>query len=523
MKHAQAVVAAGSPGTARVAAEILARGGNAVDAACAACLATSAHEPVLTSLAGGGVMLVHDAASGQAHIIDFFSNAPGLGRAEDGGRDFEPVTVDFGGAKQVFHVGRAAAAVPGTLPGLAIAHQRFGRLPVEELIEPACTALRRGVVLDAFQASTFGLLHPILTRSEGTRAIYAPGGRQLQAGDRFANPALADTLQAMARVGLARFVEQELGPLLLRDFGVAAGGGLTAEDLRHYQVRVLEPRRGRYRGVDIATHAWPSHGGTLMLTMLSLLEAIDLPALGRASDAFLAALVAAQRTASAVKSAGRDPLAGDGLEAWRAHFEALRTGAAVPSTRDLTGPGHTTHISVIDAQGNAAAVTISYGEGCGHMLGDTGIVLNNFMGEDDLHPAGFFTVEAGTRLQTNMCPTRVIAGDRLMVLGSGGANRIRTAIAQVLLNLIDFGMSPAEAVNAGRLHVEDGVVNAEVFDLSEAVTRLDALAAGDQVLCFERPSMFFGGVHLALRHADGRVEGAGDPRRSGHVEIVECP
>jgi len=516
------VVAAGAPGTAEAAAEILRQGGNAVDAACAACFATSAYEPVLTSLAGGGVMLVRDAARGETSLIDFFSNAPGLGAPAGAERDFQPVTVDFGSAQQIFHIGRAAAAVPGTLLGLGVALERHGSLPLAAVVAPAVTALRQGVSLDRFQAWTFNLLGPIVTHSSSTRACYAPGGTPLGEGERFRNPALADTLQVMAADSIAGYYTKVLAPMLLEEFGPAAGGGLTAQDLERYQVERRQPLVRRYRGASLSTHPWPAQGGTMVSSMLALLEAVDLHALDRGGVEHLRALSAAMRSADEIKLSRRDPFAGGDLACWHERFEALRAGATGPTAPPPRGMGSTTHISVIDAEGNAAAVTISYGEGCGYTLGDTGIVLNNFMGEDDLHPDGFFVVQPGLRLATNMCPVALEHEGRLVVLGSGGANRIRTAIAQVICNLVDFGLSPENAVTAGRLHVEGGSVNAEIFDLPGGAAALGAVArTGEEIAAFDTHNLFFGGVHLALRDSDGSFAGAGDPRRTGHVVLVD--
>lgn len=514
------MVAAGAHGTAQVGAETLRRGGNAVDAVVAACVATAAFEPALTSLAGGGVMLVVDGATGRPTIVDFFSNVPGLGTGPTSAIDFSPVTVDFGAAKQVFQIGRGAAAVPGTLLGLGKALARFGRLSMQEVVAPTCAHLRSGVELDAFQASTFKLLEPILTHSAEARSVFAPAGRLLDVGETFRNVATADVLEDLAAVGVDAFCKGPVAEQLIADYGPRVGGKITEQDIANYRVIFSQPLERSYRDAVLATHFWPSHGGTLVAAMLALFEDLDIGAMGRGTPVYLATLGAAMRVCDEIKHAGMNPFDADHLNRWRARFAELRADPHQRRERQAQGRGSTTHISAIDGDGNGASVTVSYGEGCGHMLGNTGMMLNNFMGEGDLHPDGFFSSPPGERLPTNMCPTAVKRGGGLIMLGSGGANRIRTAIAQVLVNLIDFGCEPLAAVEAGRLHIEDGVVNAEVFDLPDADRILAAIAGDDEVQTSLTPNLYFGGVHLAARDAGGVCSGAGDPRRSGSVVVV---
>lgn len=512
------VVAAGAAGTAQAGAQMLRRGGNAVDAVCAACFATAAYEPALTSLAGGGVMLVYEAADDNTTLIDFFSNAPGLGLDPPAQLDFAPVTVDFGAAKQVFHIGRGAVAIPSTLLGLGTALDRFGSLPLDQVVTPACAALRQGVRLDAFQARTFAMLAPILTHSASVRRHFAPMGRVLREGEVYRNDLIAQTLEACADVGPQRFWRERLTPLLVEAFGPARGGLLGEEDLGSYRVELRRPLGARYRQARLWTHAWPAHGGTMIAAMLALLEPFDLSVLVPGSTAHWRLVAAAQRVAEQIKASGDNPFDGAAMDRWHAHMQTqLEQPADAPP--QPAGPGHTTHVSAMDSAGNAACVTISYGEGCGHAVGETGLVLNNFMGEADLHPLGFHKVPAGVRLATNMSPTLLEHRGCRYAMGSGGAERIRSALAQVQCNLVDFGMSPDQAVRAPRLHVEPGVLNAETFGGVEV--DLHALAGSDRVVQSTEPNLFFGGVHLVGRTATGELLGAGDPRRSGAVVWVD--
>jgi gamma-glutamyltranspeptidase/glutathione hydrolase len=225
------------------------------------------------------------------------------------------------------------------------------------------------------------------------------------------------------------------------------------------------------------------------------------------------------QVADEARSDGRAAIEPPRLDGWRARFDAVRAApglAVAPSA----GSGSTTHVSVIDADGNAAAITFSYGEGNGHVIDGTGIVMNNLMGEEDLFPAGFGTAPRGERLTTMMSPTLLLAPDGgIVVIGTGGANRIRTAIVQTISLLWDRGCEPERAVGTARLHYESGVLNAEVFDLDDAGASLDALGAA-RVVRFPEPSLFFGGVHMVERSASGELRGAGDPRRGGVCRAV---
>lgn len=523
MSVTHGAVAAGSRYTAQAGIEVLREGGNAVDAVVAACLGTAAGEPALTSLAGGGVLLFYDAKQDSVSFCDFFTNGPGLGRPPGRGMEFLPVELWFGPAKQVFHIGRGAAAVPGVLQGLFSSLERWGRLPLKEVVKPACGMLRQGTVLDEYQAGCFTLLERILTHSREVEAIFAPEGKMLEAGSLFRNPDLADTLEAMANGDWRGFYEHELIPAILERFGVDEGGLITRRDLENYQVEFLAPLCRSYRGHRAYMSPPPAAGGTLIGLSLALLEGGDLLAEGWGGPGHLKALLNAMRVVEASRLEEGSPIEEASLERWQDRFGQLMKGGGTPlPALPEQGGGSTTHISVIDGEGNCAAVTLTYGEGNGYILGNTGIIMNNMMGEEDLHPQGFHQAPPGKRLSTMMSPTLLRAPDGgITILGTGGANRIRTAILQVLINLIDFAMSPEEAVCACRLHWDNRVLNAEVFGLPRGRGLLkDLLLQGEELVAFDRRDMFFGGVHLVRRTAGGELSGSGDPRRSGTCLVI---
>jgi gamma-glutamyltranspeptidase / glutathione hydrolase len=507
MGKQKAVVAAGHELTARAAAEIIEDGGNAFDACIAGVLMAFVAEAVFSSPGGGGFLMARRAESDAVHLFDFFVETP-LKRRPAGEVAFHPIHADFGPAKQEFHIGLGSTATPGIVPGLFAMHQALCRLPMQRLAEPAAQAARAGFPLSAFQAYLFTVIAPILTASPGVAAIFAPGGTLLKAGETFRNEGLAETLAWLAEDGPRLFVDGDVGQAIVaqsRDLG----GHLTAKDLRAYRVELREPLYWQHAGATVALNPPPAASGALIAFGLAFLEA--LAESGRAIDA--QALHQAMRATNDARAAHGDGLAeqlAGGVLA-REMREAARHPAAYRGT---------THISVIDGDGNAAAASLSNGEGNGYCVGKFGFMLNNMLGEEDLAASGLDSWREGTRLSSMMAPTIILDRDgSVTALGTGGSNRIRTAILQVAVNLLDGGASLEEAVEAPRLHVErDGTTSFEpgFSEHVEAAFR----SLGEQAHAWPERNLFFGGVHAARRHADGGVEGAGDPRRQGVALIV---
>ncbi len=521
-------ISGGSATTVAAGAEALASGGNAIDAIVAACFATAVGEPTLTSLAGGGVLLHRD-PSGKVTIGDFFANAPGLsGRVPDQ-RDFRQVRVDFGPAVQEFHIGAAAAAVPGILPGLCAAAQRWGRLPLHALVAPACRGLRDGVPLEAFGARDSALLAPILLSSASGRRRFSVSGRVIGEGDVIRCPELADTLEALARMGWHDYQAQVLAPALLQTCGTEAGGLLSREDLDHYEVRFQEPLVVEYRSHRVFLPGPPAAGGSMIANMLSFLEQVPASEL-QEGIARAQSLAAAMKLADEVRAVASNAEPGETVASpwqekgdWHDRFARTRRDPLGGSNGSSRGRGSTTHISAIDDEGRCAGITFSYGEGNGQSVGNTGILMNNLMGEEDLFDAQVGIWPPGKRLATMMSPTLIESpastGDHdLCVLGSGGANRIRTAIVQLISNLLDGTQPVEQAVQAPRLHFENGVLNYENLD-DFANLPWQELGA-DRLVSFEPGNMFFGGTHVVRRGAEGEFTAAGDPRRGGTYRSV---
>ena len=486
----QVTVASGHPATTAAAIEVLAAGGNAIDACVAAGFVASVAEPTLTSLAGGGFLLVRTAA-GEEVLFDFFVDTPGLGiepLPAPHDLDFEEVRIQFNHAHQSFHVGLGSVAVPGCLAGWLHAHHRVGRLSFADVTAPARRLAERGVEVNAQQADLLRILAPILTRTPEAAAIVAPGGRLLEAGDRLVNDELASFLAAVDERGFsAPPLAQEIGSAM------AVGGGLlSAADLAHYQVVERAPLAVSWRGHRLLTNPPPAFGGELVaLGLLELEERAGWPAtVGSAEHAI--ALTEAMVVSEGVRAAGTV----------RAELARRRSS------------GGTTHISVADADGNAASMTTSNGEGSGWLLPGTGVMANNMMGEDDLHPGGFLATPPGQRVSSMMAPSMVLAPDGTVVLvaGSGGSKRIRSALVQVVSAAIDQGRPLRDAVLAPRLHWDGERLQVEPGWSDAALT---ALAERWELNEWPECDLYFGGVHAV---EPGR-SAVGDPRRGGAAQV----
>ena len=515
---ARGAVAAGHPDTAAAAREILAEGGNAFDAALAALCASCFAEPVLASLGGGGFLLARR-AEGRARLYDFFVDTPQVRRPE-ADIEFHPILADFGTATQEFHIGRGAIATPGLVKGLFRCHRELGRLPIARLFEPAIRLGREGVRLRAVDAYLFSVVGPILLAQPDGRALYGPGdGRLFGEGEVLRQTALADTLEVLAREGDALFYRGEIAQGIAR-FCAEGGGQVTARDLADYEVEAREPLETRYRGARILLNPPPSSGGILVAFALELLAGHEVAALGEAERVALLAEVMALTNRARIEAGLREALDDPQQDA---AARMLEPALLARYAREIKGrPAAlrgTTHISVADAEGNLAALSVSNGEGCGHLLPGTGIMLNNMLGEEDLNPSGFHAWREGQRMTSMMCPCIAESPEgTLTALGTGGSNRIRTAVLQVLLKALDLGRSLHQAVEAPRLHVEGGTASIESGYGAGALEALEARA--ERLAKWPRHNLFFGGVHAVARRADGSFDAAGDPRRGGCTDIA---
>ncbi len=506
-KYHKAIVASGHQLVSEAAAVILHQGGNAFDAVAAAGFASAVVEQTLTSLGGGGFLLGHSAYHGRDLFFDFFVDTPGRGRKNKvENPDFFPVTVQFSGAPQVFHVGLASVAVPGIAKGLLHTHKRLGRMSLKEVIAPAVT-YARGHVLNSFQSSFLRLLYPIMTQSSVGRELYGSEDHFVGCGDQIINTAMADFLERLAEDEGDGFYRGDIAAAMASDME-EKGGLLTREDLSAYRVIERSPLQVDYRGARFCTAPLPSVGGSLIALSLSRYSLEEKPSYNWGSKDYL------HRTLAVMKEV--EHLRRQGITGF-ADLEEESAGGTVEDIADLRLFSRgTTHISIADREGNCAAMTCSNGEGSGYFAPNTGVMLNNMMGEDDLHPAGFHCSPPGQRVASMMSPSMLIRdGVVELVIGSGGSKRIRTAIAQVLHQVVDFGRGLQQAVTAPRLYLDEHCLQVEPGFTADALQDLAV-----DVNVWQDLDVYFGGVHAVI---PGR-EGAGDPRRGGYViEIRENP
>jgi len=506
--------AAGHHETAKAAQVTLQEGGNAFDAALAAMLTACVAEPVLASLGGGGFLLGH-MANGHSTLYDFFTQTPHTKLVESE-IDFHPIMADFGAAQQEFHIGLGSIATPGMIAGLFAIHRDLCRLPLDVIMEPAKQAARNGVRLNSFQHYISTVVCPIINANPASRKLHenaARPGELAIKNDLVIHSEFADLLDALAEEGEALFYQGELGQQLTKAC-CEQGGYLRMQDLEHYQVVQRKPLCFHYRGNRILTNPAPSIGGTLIAFTLSLLESVDLNRYPADSIEHLQLLAHAMRLTQQLRHKESIDQHING-----AYADSLIKGPLLESYRQ-TLKEHavctrgTTHISIVDADNNFASMTLSNGEGSGYVLPGTGIMLNNMLGEEDLNPHGFHQWPENRRIASMMSPTMAFAADgRAIAVGSGGSNRIRSAIAQVLINLLDFNMGLNDAVEHSRIHFESGLLNIESDPSQQTINMLEN--EFNQLKQWPDKNLFFGGTHCVMRDKKGDSHAKGDSRRGG--------
>jgi gamma-glutamyltranspeptidase / glutathione hydrolase len=517
MASERGVVAAGHPLTAEAGAQVLREGGNAVDAAICAVLTSFVTESQLTGFGAGGFMLIHE--GGEDTLVDFFVAAGGADGVERRA-ELVPIPVYFDETPQTFNCGAASCGVPGTATGLEHIHERFASMPLSRLAEPGIRLGREGVTLTKEAEYFHEILHPIITSTPDAAALYTPEGKQLVEGDVFRYPEMSDALERFAAEGAEPFYRGDIARAVC-DWVRERGGTLGMDDMAAYEPIERRPVSARFRGYDVLTNPPPSSGGILIAYSLGVLERLgDRSGVGE--------LVAASEAANARRTDDFH----EGLHdpAYVERFMAADLDAVASGIRDgdwvgghsgAGGPGErlgsTTHLAVLDADGNCASVTCSNGTGSGVVVPGTGVHVNNMLGEEDLNPHGFHKIPPGRRVSSMMAPTVALRdGEVMLGLGSAGSNRIRSAILQAVVRVLDDEMDAGDAVRAGRLHFEAGTVQAEPGVDEEGLADLDR--RGVPVVRWKRLNLYFGGVQAVARDPQsGELTGGGDPRRGGAV------
>jgi gamma-glutamyltranspeptidase/glutathione hydrolase len=522
---------------AQVGVDILKNGGNAIDAAVAIGFALAVSYPRAGNIGGGGFMVVH-LADGNDTTIDYRETAPA-------GIDAKSFLDESGNADPGKSRDSALAiGVPGTVAGLALAEQKYGsgKFTLAELITPAIAMARDGIAVTDDTADSLPNVRVRLSRWPASAKIFFKAdGSALGPGDRLVQSDLADTLETIAREGPHAFYQ---GPVAEKIAAAvqAAGGVMTADDLKSYQAIERMPVRGSYRGYDVISMPPPSSGGIELIEMLNILEGYDLGSIARANAAqALHLMIEAMKRAYADRAlflGDPDRVANpvslltskNYAAGWRAGIDPVHaTAAADIRAGEVTQPEgrNTTHFSVVDRFGNAVAntYTLNFSYGVGLVAEGTGILLNNEL--DDFaakayapNAYGLVGAEAnapgpGKRPLSSMTPTIVLKdGKPFLVTGSPGGSRITTTVLQIIVNVIDRGMDIAAAVAAPRLHeqwlpdqvyVEPGITDDIVA----------ALAAGGDKVVPQRP---FTSANSIMITPEAFV-GAADPRTRGALAV----
>ena len=526
------VVVAPQPLAAEVGAEILRAGGTAHDAAVATALVQTVTDPFMCGIGGIGVAQVYDALSQEAAIIDFYGRVGSRARADQWAKaarrsaEGKTYVKDFPN-----HLGYGSILVPGTVAGLAALHARGGRLPWRELVAPAARIAREGFPFYAYITDYFLETHqyprgehvpPFDRFIRATPAMAAlwhgPDGRLFGVGDHFANPDYAATLDQLAGAGPDDFYRGALAERIAADF--AANDALvTADDLADCRAVIRPPLRGSYRGHEIATG---SPGGATILQTLNILEGYDLGSIAHGSTAHLHLVASAMRLAFGDRAQLSGDLAQDEAAIARlvskeraAELRERIARADLPTTEATPTPG-TTHLTVADRHGNVVAMTHTLALGSGVVTPGLGFQYNNGMHSFDPLPGKPNSIAPGKPRLSAMSPTIVFRDGRpLAALGSPGSNAIVNAVAQVVSNLLDFGLDPAAAVAAPRIHCEGGATLLESRTPRSVAAALAALGHQPQPRPFAYDSLQ-GRIQLVVAAGEGWV-GASDPRRDGGV------
>lgn len=524
--------------------DVLKKGGTAIDAAVAVGYALAVVYPAAGNLGGGGFMTIH-LADGRETFLDFREKAP-LAATPGMYLDKDGKVV-----KGLSTTGHLAVAVPGSVAGLEYARARYGTWRREALIAPAIRFAEKGFVLDRGDVDMLATATDVFRADPVLRAIFLDkSGDPFKVGDRLVQRDLARTLTAISRMGADGFYKGPVAATVVAS-SKAGGGLLTQADLDGYAVRELSPVTCDYRGLHVVSAPPPSSGGVALCEMLNILEGYPLKDLGFRSAQAVHYQIEAMRHAYVDRNSYlgdpdfvRNPIARLTDKAYAARIRAVIDAEKAGVSKDLK-PGvephegaNTTHYSIADRWGNAVSVTYTLNDwfGAKVVAGNTGVLLNDEMDDFTIKAGvpniyGLVQGEAnaiapGKRPLSSMCPTIVTRdGKPVMVVGTPGGSRIITVVLHTILNVVDYGMTIQEAVDAPRFHQQwlPDVTNVEAFALSPDTLRI--LEAEGYVFGPPQPANHVAAVMVGAPSLDGkpvgnnRFYGANDPRRNSGLAL----
>ncbi len=526
---ARGMISAPQPLAAEAGADILALGGTAVDAAIAAAFVQGVVDPQMCGLGGGGSATVHDAATGETLSCDFYARTP-LAAAPDMFADRVSGRASWGGfilSDRANEIGYLSICTPAAVQGLGALHARFGSLPWATLLAPAIEIAEAGApvyhhVHDRWVRQVGGFVD-CLTRHRATEtcaAQYMRDGAMLGVGERMDTRAYGATLRRLADAGPRDFVDGETAKAIARD--MAANGGLvTLEDLAAIEPQWRRPVGGSYRGLRIEGPP-PPGAGVAVISILNILSGYDLVALGHNSPEHLHVLASAIRLGlDDWKAHTGDPAFVESPVEWltsQARADELRgmigsravAGDGVPDGRD------TTHLSVMTADGSAVSLTHTLALGSGVVTPGLGFMYNDAMMLFDPRPGGPNSIAPGRIRQHGLAACVLFDGDEpVMSVGAPGGHGIIAGVVQTISNIVDFGMTPGDAVSVPRIHCEGPAIDLEARIPRRTAAALGAMGHEIRQSLYSY-DFFSGRPHVVMRGArDGRLTGGADPRGGG--------
>ncbi len=492
----RAVVTTNHPMASATAIEVLAAGGNAIDAAVAALFSLSVVEPMMVSPHGAGFFVVRDGLTGEVATIDNYATVPLKAQAGMFRAIPSSLENDTEGAEN--DIGYRAVAVPGNLAGWCHTLDRFGTMPLSELVEPAVRQARRGLTASSYLIQNIELERVALSRFPASASVFLPDGKVPQPGQRIVRSDYAETLERIGRYGAAELMDGETAQAVATDME-RNGGLISIEDGRAYRVHERTPIRGSYRGYEIVAMGPVSSGGLHIVQMLRILEGFDLREAGFGTVESVHLIAEALKIAFADRFAFvADPAEVDVPVDWLTSNEYASTRRSEIAANGNqagdygtsvapVGSADTTHLNVIDANGTmvSATQTLNWGFGSRVTTPGTGMLLNNCMKLMDPVPGRTNSIAPGKRILSSMSPTLLLKdGKPWLAIGSPGGARIFGSVMQAIINLIDHGMSPQEAVEAPRCWTMGPVLELEdTFDgLTALVTGLEGRGHKIEVL-----------------------------------------
>lgn len=532
-------VAAAHPLAAKAGLEILKKGGNAFDAAVATSFMLNVVEPNASGMGGGGFAVLYTAKDKKTYFIDYREMAPAQARP-----DFYPLDAAGKVKDNATVTGYFASGVPGQLRGMEMLHHKFSTMSWADLIAPAIkqaedglpvTKSLNGIIMD--NLGRFDKYSPSLP---AFKSIFFKDGLPAQEGDVVKNTELTATLKKVAAGGADVFYKGEIADKIDAFYAKYAGGWITKADLANYQAKMREPVKGNYRGYTLITSPPPSSGGLTVVNMLNIMEGYDVAKWGRNSTEYLHAFLEAQKLAFSDRNkymADSDfanvPMAGMVDKKYAAERRKLIDPNQANNAVKFGDPakysaGSTTSFSVIDKEGNMITVTQTINDffGAGVIVEGTGILMNDEM--DDFvtnNPAHSNAPAPGKRPLSSITPMIVLKdGKPFLTMGTPGGPRIITAVANIIMNVVDFKMDLQTAIlnarlhnpNAAVSHLEKPVLEYKFQEFADVVVR-ELEAKGHKIQLRPQLSLYFGGAQGIMILPDGRLHGAADNRRLGQA------